>query len=184
MLCGGDEYGRTQRGNNNAYCQDNEISWTTWERTPDQERQAEFVAGLAKLREKHPIFRRPKFFQGRKLRGSDVKDILWLNPGGTEMNDEEWDTHFVKSVGVLLNGDAIDVHDWHGNPIRDDTFLLLLNASHDPVDFVLPGSGNHGWAKVLDTRDESGFIAGGEPLAPEASLRLADRSLVVLRRIT
>ena len=184
MLCGGDEYGRTQRGNNNAYCQDNEISWTTWERTPDQERQAEFVAGLAQLREKHPIFRRPKFFQGRKLRGSDVKDILWLNPGGSEMNDDEWDTDFVKSVGVLLNGDAIDVHDWHGNPIRDDTFLLLLNASHDPVDFVLPGSGDQGWAKVLDTQDEGGFIIGGEPLAPEASLRLADRSLVVLCRIT
>ena len=184
MLCGGDEYGRTQRGNNNAYCQDNEISWTTWERTPDQERQAEFVAGLAQLREKHPIFRRPKFFQGRKLRGSDVKDILWLNPGGSEMNDDEWDTHFVKSVGVLLNGDAIDVHDWHGNPIRDDTFLLLINASHDPVDFVLPGSGDQGWTKVLDTQDEGGFIAGGEPLAPEASLRLADRSIVVLCRIT
>ena len=183
MLCGGDEYGRTQRGNNNAYCQDNEISWTAWERTPDEERQTEFVAGLAKLRQEHPIFRRPKFFQGRKLRGSDVKDLLWLNPGGSEMNDDEWDTHFVKSVGVLLNGEAIDVHDWHGNPIRDDTFLLLLNASHDPVEFVLPGSDDHGWAKVLDTQEETGFVAGGASLAADESVRLADRSLVVLRRI-
>ena len=184
MLCGGDEYGRTQRGNNNAYCQDNEISWTVWDRTPDERRQEEFVARLAKLREGHPIFRRPKFFQGRKLRGSDVKDILWLNPGGSEMNDDEWGTHFVKSVGVLLNGDAIDVHDWHGNPIRDDTFLLLLNASHEPVDFVLPGNGGQYWEKVLDTQDESGFVAEGGRTAADEALPLGDRSLVVLRRST
>ena len=183
MLCGGDEYGRTQRGNNNAYCQNNEISWFSWERTPQQEQQTEFVAQLATLRHEHPIFRRPKFFQGRKLRGSDVKDLLWLNPGGSEMNDDEWGTHFVKTLGVLLNGDAIDVRDWHGNPVRDDTFLLLLNAAHEPVDFILPGEPDRRWTVVLDTWDEIAFQEGKAPLDGGASLPLADRSLVLLRRI-
>ncbi len=183
MLCGGDEYGRTQRGNNNAYCQDNEISWFSWERTAEEEAQTEFTARLAKLRHEHPIFRRPKFFQGRKLRGSDIKDILWLNPGGTEMNDDEWDTHFVKTLGVMLNGDAIDVRDWHGNPIRDNTFLLLLNAAHEPVDFVLPGEPDRFWSVVIDTADEAGFVAEGGRLKAEEAVPLNERSLVLLQRI-
>lgn len=183
MLCGGDEYGRTQGGNNNAYCQDNEISWTKWERTPDEDRQMEFVARLTKLRHEHPIFRRPKFFQGRRFRGSDIKDIMWLNPGGGEMSDEEWGTHFVKSVGVLLNGEAMGVRDWHGNHVRDDTFLLLLNAAHEPVDFVLPGEGGCKWVTVLDTKEESGFVTASSPIEADASIPLADRSFVVLSRI-
>src|SRR5688572_20524543 len=94
MLCGGDEFARTQRGNNNAYCQDNELSWFTWLRSERQHELAAFVSKLTRLRAAHPIFRRPKFFQGRPLRGSSVKDILWLNPAGKEMEDEEWSTHF------------------------------------------------------------------------------------------
>jgi len=183
MLCGGDEYGRTQRGNNNAYCQDNEISWFSWERTPEEEAQTEFTAKLAKLRHEHPILRRPKFFQGRKLRGSDIKDILWLNPGGTEMNDDEWGTHFVKTLGVMLNGNAIDVRDWHGNPIRDDTFLLLLNAAHEPVDFILPGEPDRHWAIVIDTRDETGFPTDGGTFENGNPYQLTGRSLVLLRRV-
>lgn len=182
MLCGGDEYGRTQRGNNNAYCQDNERSWTAWERTAEEQQQAAFVAGLTKLRREHPIFRRPKFFQGRKLRGSEVKDIVWLNPGGTEMNDDEWGTDFVKSLGVMLNGDTIDVRDWYGNPIRDDTFLLLFNAAHEPVDFMLPGGSERQWVLVLDTQEEAGFVSEEKRSGGGARIPLAGRSLVVLRR--
>ena len=183
MLCGGDEYGRTQQGNNNAYCQDNEISWLAWQRQPAQDAQTDFTARLIAFRREHPIFRRPKFFQGREVRGSGVKDLVWLNPGGTEMTDEEWGTHFVKMLGVLLSGDALDVRDWHGQPITDDTFLMLLNASHDAVDFVLPSQAAQRWAVVLDTAEEHGFIKPQPEHAAGEKLPLTGRSLVLLRRI-
>ena len=184
MLCGGDEYGRTQQGNNNAYCQDNEISWTSWQRTPAQQQQQDFVARLAQFRHEHPVFRRPKFFHGREIRGAGVKDIMWLNPGGGEMNDDEWDTNFVKTLGLLLSGEAGDVRDWHGQPVRDDTFLLLLNAAHAPIDFTLPALDNATWTVVLDTQEESGFVESVRPLPSGSALPLADRSLVLLRRTT
>ena len=183
MLCGGDEYGRTQQGNNNAYCQDNEISWFAWQRQPAQDARTDFTARLIAFRREHPIFRRPKFFQGREVRGSGVKDLVWLNPGGTEMTDEEWGTHFVKTLGVLLSGDALDVRDWHGQPITDDTFLMVLNASHDAVDFVLPSQAAQRWAVVLDTAEEHGFIKPQPEHAAEEKLPLTGRSLVLLRRI-
>jgi glycogen operon protein len=184
MLCGGDEYGRTQKGNNNAYCQDNETSWFSWERTLEQERQTEFVAKLARLRHEHPIFRRPKFFQGRKLRGSDVKDILWLNPAGMEMTDEEWGTHFVKTLGVMLNGDSIDVRDWHGQPVQDDTFLMLFNAAHKKIDFILPGEPDRSWVLVIDTRIEKGFVYPGEPIRGGEAFPLTGYSFALFRRTT
>ncbi len=182
MLCGGDEYGRTQQGNNNAYCQDNELSWFTWERTPEEEAQTEFTARLIAFRRAHPIFRRPKFFQGREVRGAGVKDIVWLNPGGTEMGDDEWGTHFVRTLGVLLSGDALDVRDWHGQPIQDDTFLLLLNAAHDPIDFTLPAQSASRWAVVLDTADERGFLDPQPEHAAGGKLTLRERSCALLRR--
>ena len=182
MLCGGDEYGRTQQGNNNAYCQDNEISWFKWDRTPEEDAQTEFTARLIAFRRDHPIFRRPKFFQGREVRGAGVKDIMWLNPGGQEMGDEEWGTHFVKTLGVLLCGDALDVRDWRGQPITDDTFLMLLNAAHDPVEFVLPDQAAQRWAAVLDTSDERGFLDPQPEHAAGEKLTLASRSFVLLCR--
>jgi isoamylase len=184
MLCGGDEFARTQRGNNNAYCQDNEISWFSWKRTPEQERQVEYVARLARLRHEHPIFRRPKFFQGRKLRGSDVKDIMWLNPGGLEMTDEEWGTHFVKTLGVMLNGDSIDVRDWHGQPVRDDTFLMLFNASRETIAFVLPGEPDREWDLMIDTTKEEGFVESKEPIPGGETFSLLGYSFALLRRTT
>ena len=183
MLCGGDEYGRTQQGNNNAYCQDNEISWFNWERSPEEQAQEDFTARLIALRHEHPIFRRPKFFQGREVRGAGVKDVMWLNPGGTEMGDDEWGTHFVKTLGMLLSGEALDVRDWHGEPITDDTFLLLLNAAHDPVDFVLPNHAAQRWAIVLDTTDESGFPEPQPEHAAGGVLPLEPRSFLLLRRL-
>jgi glycogen operon protein len=183
MLCGGDEYGRSQKGNNNAYCQDNELSWFGWERTAEEESQLEFTARLIALRREHPIFRRPKFFQGREVRGAGVKDIMWLNPGGQEMGDEEWGTHFVKTLGVLLSGDSLDVRDWKGAPITDDTFLLLLSAAHEAVEFTLPNHAAQRWARVLDTSEELGFLDPPTEHESDAKLRLCGRSLVLLRRI-
>ena len=182
MLCGGDEFARTQDGNNNAYCQDNALSWFRWERTPEEEAQAEFTARLIAFRHAHPIFRRPKFFQGREVRGAEVKDIMWLNPAGREMGDEEWGTSFVKTLGVLLDGETPDVRDWHGTPITDDTFLLLLNASHEPVNFTLPRRAAKRWETVLDTTDERGFPEPRPGYAAGKKLALAGRSLTLLRR--
>ena len=181
MLCGGDEYGRTQQGNNNAYCQDNEISWFNWERKPEEVAQTEFTMRLIALRREHPIFRRPKFFQGREVRGAGVKDIVWLNPGGQEMGDDEWGSHFVKTLGVLLCGDALDVRDWHGQPIKDATFLMLLNASHEAVDFTLPTQGAQRWTTILDTVEERGFLEEPTEHAGGETLPLAGRSFVLLR---
>ncbi|WP_146853604.1 glycogen debranching protein GlgX [Brevifollis gellanilyticus] len=182
MICGGDEYGRTQMGNNNAYCQDNEISWFKWERTAEENAQKDFTARLIALRHEHPILRRPKFFHGRKVRGAGVKDITWLNPGGQEMGDEEWDTHFVKTLGVLLSGEAVDVRDWYGSPVKDDTFLMLLNASHEPIDFVLPNHAAKRWAVILNTAAESGFVTPQPEFAAGKKFSLTDRSFVLLRR--
>jgi glycogen operon protein len=184
MLCGGDEYGRSQQGNNNAYCQDNDTSWFAWKRTPEQDAQTEFTARLIAFRREHPIFRRPKFFQGREVRGAGVKDIMWLNPAGNEMSDEEWGTSFVKTLGVLLCGDALDVRDWRGQPITDETFLMLLNASHETVDFALPNHGAQQWAVILDTADEAGFIEAPAGYSAGEKLPLAGRSFVLLRRVS
>jgi len=184
MLCGGDEYGRTQQGNNNAYCQDNEISWFSWQRKPEEEAQTDFTARLIALRREHPIFRRPKFFQGREVRGAGVKDIMWLNAGGQEMSEEEWGTHFVKTLGVLLCGDVLDVRDWHGEPITDDTFLILFNASHEAITFVLPNHAAKRWAIVLNTADERGFIVPQPKRGAGKKLSLVGRSIVLLRRVT
>jgi isoamylase len=183
MLNAGDEFARTQNGNNNAYCQDNEISWFPWKRTPEQEKLTDFVGALTRLRTEHPVFRRPKFFQGRPLRGGGVKDILWLNPAGTEMGDEEWDTHFVKTLGVLLNGQMADVRDYKNNPVLDDTFLLLMNASPENIDFVLPPDLKASWKVVVDTADEAGFPAKPKTIKAGAKYSLVDRSLVLLVRV-
>lgn len=151
MLCGGDEYGRTQQGNNNAYCQDNEISWTNWDWDKHAKQLHTFTSRLIHLRREHPIFRRPKFFQGRKIRGLDIKDIMWFNPGGTEMGDEEWETSFVRTLGVMLSGDTIDVLDFYCRSIQDDTYLMLFNAHYEPLKFVLPGQEEVRWELIIDT---------------------------------
>jgi isoamylase len=136
MLAGGDERGRSQNGNNNAYCQDNEISWLNWTRDEKQNQFLEFTRKLISFRKVHPVFRRPKFFQGRRIRGSEIRDVMWFNPGGSEMSEEEWASPFVRCIGMLLSGDTIDVLSFEGEPIRDDTFLLLINAHYEPIPFV------------------------------------------------
>jgi isoamylase len=158
MLLGGDEFGRTQNGNNNAYCQDNEISWLNWQRNEKQDRLFEFTKKLIEFRREHPVFRRPKFFQGRRVRGGEIKDVMWFNPGGNEMSDEEWNSPFVRCLGMLISGDAVGLVKEHGEPVRDDTFLLLINAHQEPIPFVLPGEEHLEWEQILETSNEDGFL--------------------------
>jgi glycogen operon protein len=181
MLTAGDEYGRTQNGNNNAYCQDNELSWLTWQHDVDGRRLLEFASRLIALRHRHPIFRRPKFFQGRKIRGSEIKDIMWFTPQGREMTDEEWHFSYVRCLGMLLSGDTMDVRDAHGEPIHDDTFMLLLNAHYEPMEFVLPGREDVQWELLLDTRLEGGFLETAQILSAGSGLRLVERSTCLLK---
>jgi len=158
MLLGGDEFGRTQNGNNNAYCQDNEISWLNWQRNEKQDRLFEFTKKLIEFRREHPVFRRAKFFQGRRVRGGEIKDVMWFNPGGNEMSDEEWNSPFVRCLGMLISGDAVGLVKEHGEPVRDDTFLLLINAHQEPIPFVLPGEEHLEWEQILETSNEDGFL--------------------------
>ncbi|MCP9453428.1 MAG: glycogen debranching protein GlgX, partial [Nitrospira sp.] len=152
MLCGGDEIGRTQHGNNNAYCQDNEISWHDWKLDMAKRDLLSFVRNLIAFRKRHPVLRRRRFFQGRRLRGSEVKDLSWFRPDGKEMTDEDWNAGYVKSLALRLAGDAISETDEKGRPIVDDTILVLLNAHHEPLAFTLPAH-KRGvrWRPVFDT---------------------------------
>ena len=181
MLLGGDEFGRSQNGNNNAYCQDNEISWINWQRDEKQNQLLEFTKKLIHLRKDHPVFRRPKFFQGRRIRGSEIKDVMWFNPGGNEMSDEEWSSPFVRCLGMLLSGDTADVVNFEGEPIRDDTFLLLINSHFEPIQFVLPGQEHLGWELFLDTTNEDGFLREARGFASGDDVDLAERSARLLR---
>ena len=162
MLTAGDEMGRTQRGNNNAYCQDNEISWLDWGIAPERSRLLEFVRRLIGLRRRHPVFRRRHFFQGRPIRGSGVKDIMWLKPDGGEMTDAEWQHEFPRCLGVMLAGEGMTEIDQRGRPVTDRNFLMLFNAHHEEIVFTLP---NHTeglrWLAILDTAHGHGLAGGG-----------------------
>jgi glycogen operon protein len=179
MLLGGDESGRTQQGNNNAYCQDNEISWVNWTLSRSSKAQLAFTQRLIRLRLAHPVFHRRRFFQGRRIEGSEVKDLSWFRPDGKEMTEEEWTNGFTRCLGLRLAGDAIEEVDASGSPIRDHTFLLLLNAHHEPLEFVLPAHrARMGWDLVLDTRDWS---PGSRAFRAGDQFPLEARSLALLR---
>ncbi len=180
MLLAGDEIGRTQGGNNNAYCQDNEISWVDW--TPERmDRDTfAFVRQLIALHKEHPVFRRRKFFQGRKIKGAEIKDIVWLRPDGGEMTDEEWNQDFARCLGVALSGAAIDEVNERGQLVRDENFLLLMNAHFEEIPFTLPAPPlGAGWIALIDTScqisgDANRFFSGS------ASYPLRARSLALL----
>ncbi|MDH4236930.1 MAG: glycogen debranching enzyme GlgX, partial [Nitrospira sp.] len=182
MLCGGDEIGRTQNGNNNAYCQDNKISWFDWNLDHTQLELLAFVRSLIALRKKQPVLRRRRFFQGRHIRGSEVKDLSWFRPDGKEMTDEDWNAGYSKSLTLRLAGDAITETDAKGRPIIGDTLLILLNAHHAPLAFTLPAhkSGIR-WCPLLDT------ALTGETEKPVTILKggerydMEGRSIAVLR---
>jgi isoamylase len=178
MLLGGDELARTQRGNNNAYCQDNEISWFDW--TNCDQGLADFTRRLIALRLAHPVFRRKDFFAGRPLHGGDVVDIAWFRPDGNQMDDADWETGFAKSVGVFLNGQAIPTPDARGNQIVDDSFLVMFNASHEDVSFTLPPAEfGEQWSRVLDTARTD---ATEETAKAGETLPVTSRSVVLLQR--
>jgi isoamylase len=180
MIRGGDELGQTQGGNNNAYCQDNEVSWLNWELSEEQQDLLELTRTLIRLRSESPALRRRKFFHGRLLRGSDVKDISWFEPSGAEMNDETWNRDDVHCLGVRVAGDAADELDESGERVIGHTLLLLFNAHHEDVPFRLPSqSRGESWERILDT---------SEPFTPPRHFRsgtrylLEGRSVAVLRR--
>jgi glycogen operon protein len=180
MLLGGDEIGRTQQGNNNGYCQDNELSWLDWQLSEEDRASLAFAQRMLQLRREHPVFRRRSFFQGRHIRGSDVKDIAWFKPDGTEMTDDEWGQSFARCLGVFLAGEGLDDVDLRGRPIRDDNFLLLLNAHHEEIDFTLPAlHPDARWEMEVDTARGAGLERNGQ-YDPGVTYPLAGRSLVLL----
>ncbi|MCF6733649.1 glycogen debranching protein GlgX [Blastococcus sp. KM273129] len=187
MLLAGDEFGRTQGGNNNAYCQDNELSWVDWARAEQFADLTAFVARLTRLRREHPVFRRRRFFQGRPVRGTDLEDIAWLTPDGQPMTDAEWTSGHAGALTVFLNGGGIPEPDRHGRRIRDESFLLLVNPSAEARIFTLPGAVyGLAWEVQLDTTRSTGADDDGDPagrVAAGDTLTLSGRSLCLLRQV-
>ena len=182
MIAHGDEIGRTQQGNNNSYCQDNEIAWMDWESLDQNSDLFAFTRNAIALRREHPVFRRRRFFAGRPIRSGDqMRDIAWMTPSGEEMTEEDWDSGFGKSLGVFLNGNGINEVGDRGEHIEDDSFYLCFNAHYEPLDFVTPSNGNGDvWEVALDTAAPDGLrgrtCEGGLPMT------VRGRSLLVLRR--
>jgi isoamylase len=168
MLLAGDELGRTQGGNNNAYCQDNEVSWHDWDAV-DKE-LLEFTKQLIALRLDHPTFRRRRYFQGVPIRGT--VDLGWCKPDGTEMTDEDWEVGHARSVGLFINGDAITQRDQRGQHVVDDSFLLLMSAHDEPIEWTLPTQWGGPWSVVLDTTGthEESVPVGGTITVPARSV--------------
>ncbi|MFF3741311.1 glycogen debranching protein GlgX [Streptomyces sp. NPDC002566] len=184
MLCHGDELGRTQRGNNNAYCQDNEVSWIDWRLTAQQRELTDFTRHLVALRAAHPVLRRRRFFRGETVThaGQPLPDLVWLLPDAREMTDDNWRRPDAHCVGVFLNGDAIAEPDARGRPVVDDSFLLLLNSYWEPVVFHLPGAEYaERWTVCVDTVTPPGGLDETEHKAG-AEVTVESRSLLVLTR--
>ncbi|WP_282943756.1 glycogen debranching protein GlgX [Cellulomonas endometrii] len=182
MIAHGDELGRTQQGNNNVYCQDDELSWVDWELDDARTTLLDFARRVVHLRRDHPVFRRRRFFAGAPERGgeSDLRDIAWLTPGGQHMSDAQWQEEFARAVMVFLNGDAIAEPDLRGEEIVDDSFLVLFNAQPEPTTFTLPDA-EYGetWTVALDTDHQ---YEVGDQVKHGAEVRLEHRSTVVLMR--
>jgi len=181
MICGGDERGRTQRGNNNAYCQDNEVSWLDWNLNERNQQLLAFTQRLIQLRKEHPVLQRRKFFQGRRIHGGGIRDIAWFQPDGSDMTDEQWENGRVRALGMRLNGMAIEETDERGEHITDDILLLLINGHDEKQEFKLPGpTTSPHWEVLLDTNmaevDEERSAAPGE------IFELHPRTLVLLRQ--
>jgi glycogen operon protein len=179
MLLAGDEFGQTQHGNNNAYCQDSPVAWLDWNWSGEQGALFEFTRELIHLRQTQPVFRRRQFFLGRPIHGAEIKDIYWMEPDGTEMDREDWAADNVRSLAMVLPGNQISEVGDHGEAIQADSFAILLNASHEPVPFRLGARRQDlRWRCILDTTDPA-----TEPLLFEhmSIFPLQPRSLVVLR---
>jgi glycogen operon protein len=177
MLLAGDEMGRTQGGNNNAYCQDNEISWVDW--AGRDEELLRFTARVLEVRHDHPVFRRRRWFQGQPILGSGLTDIAFFKPDGSEMTNGDWSAGFAKSLAVFLNGEAVPTSDPRGQAVHDDSFLMLFNAGSEPIRFTLPkGRWGERWVRFVDTADDfTRFYRAGAHVPVEA------HSFVMLRRV-
>ncbi|MDO5626721.1 MAG: glycogen debranching protein GlgX [Mobilicoccus sp.] len=185
MIAHGDELGRTQGGNNNVYCQDNEIAWIDWDLGKEQERLFEFAQHVVDLRQNHPVFRRRRFFQGEADHGgsSDVRDIVWFGSNGEEMTEEDWQTGYARTLSVLLNGDAIPEPGPLGQRVTDDSFVMMFNAHHEAVDFVVPTIiEDVEWHPVVDTTLDSGIPEVTTAAVDSgAQVHVGPRSMVILR---
>jgi len=177
MILAGDEFCRTQRGDNNAYCQDNEISWVNWNLSKDAKSLLDFTRKAISIKKEHPVLRRRKFFQGKRIFGG-FKDLMWLQASGTEMTEEAWNTSKIRTIGMLLAGDAMDELNDRGERIADDTFLVLLNGSPEPVLFRLPRLGAR-WEVLLSTDQTDKTV-----IERQEGINLEARSSLVLRRTT
>ena len=178
MILAGDEMSRTQQGNNNAYCQDNKTSWINWNKADND--LLEFTQKVIAFRKTHPTFCRRKWFQGRPIKGIGVEDIAWFLPEGSEMTEEHWNTSFAKSLAVYLNGKGIHTLSPKGEPIVDDSFYIIFNAHHEPLEYILPPEkyGKH-WKTVLDT--VHGMVNGDKSYKPGDQVKVDARSVIVLQ---
>jgi glycogen operon protein len=190
MLLHGDEMGRTQRGNNNAYCQDNELSWIDWDLVKTNADMVEFTSRLTKLRDEHPVFRRRRFFTG--ARGSDeLHDVAWFDTDGELMDDEDWENGYARTLAMFLNGEAITSPGLQGQQVLDDSFLLLFNAHEAALPFIMPAAEwGASWEVELDTADEPSKKKGARHPVPRAAVRAGEsmsvegRSAMLLRRLS
>jgi glycogen operon protein len=182
MLASGDEIGKTQHGNNNAFVQDNEISWLDWDLDDERRRLLEFTREVIAFRRRHPVFRRPRFLRGERVEGSELPDIVWFRPDGREMQPADWQTPARAAIGLLLAGDALDWRDEKGDPVVDDSFLVLLNGSREGVTFVLP---DLEWGNRWAIRIDSAKGTTGDPREVEAGskVKLVSNSSMILKRL-
>jgi isoamylase len=180
MLLAGDDLSHTQQGNNNAYCQDNRLTWLNWELLTDEQQDFyDFVRTVVQIKHTNPVFQRRKFFQGRPIRGEGILDISWFEPSGEEMTEEAWNTGYARCLGVRLAGDLIGETDWKGEPVVGDTVLLLMNAHHEAIPFTLPThKAEQQWERLLDTADPQGKP---RPWPEGQPYDLQGRSMVVMR---
>jgi len=182
MLSHGDEYGRSQQGNNNVYCQDNELAWFHWEWSAQEQHLFEFTRKVIAIRQQSQVLHRRRYFKGRSIRGKGVEDIRWVDVDGTEMTNEQWDSSYVRCMGMLLNGERMDEVDRYGRRVRDETFFLMVNSYWEPLDFKLPfRKKGWKWEILIDTSDVDS-IYENQPLQKQ-TYELRDRSLVLLRKI-
>jgi glycogen operon protein len=183
MLLGGDEMARTQGGNNNAYCQDNELSWFDWSQRDENLELLGFTRRLMDLRRAHPVLRRRRWFQGRPIFGSGVSDVAWFEPSGREMTEEDWNTGFAKAFGVFLNGDQIPDPGPHGERLTDDSLLILFNAHYEPLTWTLPPDRYAPrWLKEMDTR-ETAWVTSDDTYEAGDAFTVDARSAVLFRKV-
>lgn len=183
MLLSGDEMGRSQQGNNNAYCQDNEVSWLNWNLQEENEALLDFARQLIDFRRQHPTFRRRKWFQGRAIHGATANDIAWFNPDGSAMREEQWNEGFAKAIAIFLNGEEISTPGERGERIIDNNFLLFFNAHHAHLDFFIPEDLRYlAWETLIDTQEQR-FMQYGKRYTGNQTISVMERSVVVLQQL-